>query len=133
MFAKTASGVLSFALFSSLAVGQSVSSASLSIGGGDVPATADASNSTVDILDSDLLDNDELELGLKGFISKDADGNWVTKDVNTKLFCDDGQVKGNNDGSGENPAEVFVRVTFRDAAGAVVKVVETTTKTVKCL
>jgi hypothetical protein len=116
-----------------VATAQSVSSATFSIGGGQVPVTAVASNTTVDILDSDTLVNDELELGLTNCIHQDDDGNWVTDDVNTKLFCDGGEVKGNNEGSGENPAEVFVRVTFRDAAGEILKFVETSTKSVKCL
>lgn len=133
MIAKLVLCPLACASLSTIALAQTVSSATFSIGGAVVPPTAVAANSSVDIIDWDPISNDVLEVGLMNFVTKDADGNWVTKDVNTKLFCDDGEVKGNNDGSGENPANVFVRVVFRDAANNVVKIVETTTKDVKCV
>ena len=133
MPAKLVLGALVLVSSSAAALAQTVTSATFSIGGGVVPATAVAANSTVDILEWDPIANDVLETGLMNFVSKDADGNWVTKDVNTKLFCDDGEVKGNNEGSGENPADVMVRVTFRDAENKIVKIVVTSTKEVKCL
>jgi hypothetical protein len=121
------------ACFCVAAAAQSVSSATYLIGGSAVPSHADASKTSVDIIDSDPLWNDPLATGLLGFIGKDSNGNWVTSNVNTVLFCEDGEVRGPAGGSGENPANVFVRVTFRDSNNRVLKVIDTGTKNIKCV
>jgi hypothetical protein len=120
-------------LMASAAIGQSVSSASFTIGGANVPLGADPSKTSVDIIDWDPISNDVLESGLLGFIAPDTDGNWVTDDVNTTLFCLDGEVAGDAGASGENPSNIFVRVTFRDANNKVLKVVDSGTQNVRCI
>lgn len=112
---------------------QSVTSATFTIGGGSIPAGADLSKTTVDIIDWDPLLNDPLATGLLGFLTEDDSGNLVSNDVNTVLFCQDGEVRGDDGGSGETIADVFLRVVFRDSNNNVLKVVDTAYKNVQCL
>ena len=132
--------LLASLLASQVIVAQTVSSATYTVGGANVPSGADPSKSSVDIIDSDLFDNNELSLGLTGFFQVDEGGNWVSDDVNTRLWCDGSHVRGSDGTSGENPAEVFLKVTFRDSAGNVINdangnpiTYETATQDVRCL
>lgn len=125
--------IMMSAILACSAAAQTVSSATFFIGGGDVPAGADPSRTTVDIIDSDPLVDDVLARSILGFLEPDAFGNLTTKDVNTVLFCQDGEVRGPAGGSGENPANIYVRVVFRNSANQVLGVIETGTKNVKCL
>lgn len=129
---KSVCAIWLLAVLSASLCAQSVSSATFVIGGGVIPAGADPSKTLVDIIDWDPLSNDPLLTGLLGFLEEDDSGNLISRDVNTVLYCQDGEVRGDNGGSGEYTANVFLRVTFRNSAGDVLKVHDTATKNVSC-